>query len=80
MEPTAHGCHIEPFAHRLPHGIGSVECRCGHVACNAHTLTYYGTGDDPEAEGDYCMVCFGQTFGIWPDKTLRDGVAASIEF
>ncbi len=69
-------CYIEQFHHRLPHRDAAEVRHCGHAACAPHTLTYYGTGDDPEAEGDYCMVCFGQLFGAWPDKTLRADVAA----
>ncbi len=67
-------CYIESFAHSLPHRAVAAPRRCGHAACDPHTITYYGTGDDPEAEGDYCMVCYGQLFGLWPDKTLRAAV------
>jgi hypothetical protein len=74
-EPGHHDdCFIEQFTHNLPHrGIAQTR-QCGHAACDPHTLTYYGTGDDPEAEGDYCMVCFGTHFGIWPDKALQAAI------
>lgn len=75
MEPTHDhsDCYIEQFQHRLPHrGPASLQ-RCGHMACAPHTLTYYGSGSDPELEGDYCMVCFGVHFGSWPDRALQQG-------
>lgn len=76
-EPDAHAdCYIAAFAHRLPHRDAAQPRRCGHAACDPHTITYYGTGDDLEAEGDYCMVCYGRQFGIWPDKTLQAAVEA----
>lgn len=68
-------CHIAAFPHRLPHRDAARLRHCGHAACDPHTITYYGTGDDPDAEGDYCMVCYGQVFDIWPDKTLWAAVA-----
>ena len=68
---NSHDCYIESFTHRLPHLNAAQMRNCGHAACDPHTITYYGSGDDPEAEGDYCLVCFGQTFHIWPDKVLQ---------
>lgn len=68
-------CYIDSFPHNLPHRSDPQVRRCGHAACDPHTITYYGTGDDPDAEGDYCMVCYGQTFGIWPDKTMQAALA-----
>jgi hypothetical protein len=67
-------CYIDQFAHDLPHRGGAQVRKCGHQACDPHTITYYGTGDDPDAEGDYCMVCYGLALDIWPDKTLRAAV------
>jgi hypothetical protein len=67
-------CYIEQFAHRLPHRDAALLCKCNHSACAPHTLTYYGNGDDPELEGDYCMICFGNLFGTWPDKVLQSAV------
>ena len=68
-------CYIDQFAHDLPHRVGVQIRKCGHQACDPHTITYYGSGDDPEAEGDYCMVCYGRALNIWPDKTLQRAVA-----
>ena len=70
-------CYIEQFSHRLPHRDAASPRRCGHTACGPHTITYFGTGDDPEAEGDYCMVCYGTIFHIWPDKVLQGAVESS---
>ncbi len=64
-------CYIEQFEHKLPHRGPAETRKCGHSACEPHTIKYYGTGDDPEAVGDYCMVCFGIYLEIWPDKTLK---------
>lgn len=75
MHEDHQDCYIDSYDHRLPHRDAAAARRCGHAACDPHTLTYYGTGDDPEAEGDYCMVCFGMIFGIWPDKVLQAGVS-----
>ncbi len=72
-------CHIDQFAHALPHRVGVQTRKCGHQACDPHTLTYFGSGDDPEAEGDYCMVCFGRALDIWPDKTLRRSVLSAAD-
>jgi hypothetical protein len=49
---------------------------CGHWACDPHTITYYGTGEEgDQREGDYCMVCYELTFpGMCPDKVLRNAV------
>ncbi len=70
-------CYIERFTHRLPHRDAAHPRRCGHAACDPHAIMYYGAGDDPDAEGEYCMVCYGRLFGIWPDKTLQAAVAAA---
>jgi len=73
-------CYIDQFTHALPHRVGGVQPRkCGHAACDPHTITYYGSGDDPEAEGDYCMICFGRALDIWPDKTLQHAVTSGTE-
>ena len=76
-----HTCYIEQFPHQLPHRDGSVARRpCGHDACDPHTITYYGTGEDGDArEGDYCMVCYERTFpGMCPDKVLRAAVQRAV--
>jgi hypothetical protein len=70
-------CYIDQFTHDLPHRGTAATRKCGHQACDPHTITYYGTGDDPEAEGDYCMVCYGRALGIWPDKTLQRAAEAA---
>ena len=70
-------CYIEEFAHALPHREGTTALRpCGHWACDPHTITYYGTGEEnDEREGDYCMVCYERTFpGMCPDKVLRTAI------
>lgn len=72
-------CYIEEFAHALPHREGTTTLRpCGHWACDPHTITYYGTGEEnDEREGDYCMVCYEHTFpGMCPDKVLRAAIHA----
>jgi hypothetical protein len=64
-------CVVDRYPHSLPHR-GAAQMRpCGHAACDPHTISYYGTGDDPDAEGEYCLICFGRTFGLWPDRTLK---------
>jgi hypothetical protein len=72
-------CYIDHFNHALPHRVGVQTRKCGHQACDPHTITYFGTGDDAEAEGDYCMVCYGRALDIWPDKTLQRAVAATTD-
>lgn len=69
-EQQQDNCYIEQFPHKLPHRNAAQMRRCGHAACDPHTISYYGTGDDPEREGDYCLLCFGEQFAIWPDKLL----------
>jgi hypothetical protein len=72
-------CYIEQFAHALPHRDEASLRPCGHWACDPHTITYYGTGEErDQREGDYCMVCYELTFpGRCPDKVLRAAIAAS---
>ncbi len=78
----AHGqqpCYIGQFPHSLPHRLETTALRpCGHWACDPHTITYYGTGEDnDQREGDYCMVCYERTFpGRCPDKVLRASIDA----
>lgn len=71
-------CYIDQFPHGLPHRNEAQLRPCGHHACDPHTITYYGTGEEnDEREGDYCMVCFERTFpGRCPDRTLRAAIAA----
>jgi hypothetical protein len=66
-------CYIEHFPHQLPHRSDPAMRPCGHAACDPHTITYYGTGEEgDQREGDYCMVCYERTFpGMCPDKVLR---------
>jgi len=65
-------CYIEQFPHSLPHRAEAVLRPCGHYACAPHTITYYGTGDDDELVGDYCMVCYARLFPhLCPDRALR---------
>ncbi len=66
-----HLCYIEQFPHGLPHR-DEVELRpCGHYACSPHTITYYGTGEDDELVGDYCLACYARIFPQHcPDKLL----------
>ena len=74
---TPQPCYIERFPHQLPHRDGTAQLRpCGHWACDPHTITYYGTGQEGDKrEGDYCMVCYEQFFpGMCPDRTLRAAV------
>ncbi len=59
---TEHQCYIEQFPHMLPHRDSAELRPCGHYACAPHTITYYGTGDDEELVGDYCMVCYARKF------------------
>ena len=69
-------CYIEQLPHQLPHRDEAVIRPCGHLACEPHTITYYGTGEpDDEREGEYCMVCYGRNFpGMCPDKVLRAAI------
>jgi hypothetical protein len=71
-------CYIDQFPHALPHRGESQVRPCGHVACDPHTITYYGTGEaNDQREGDYCMVCFERMFpGKCPDRALRAALAA----
>ena len=71
-------CHVDQFHHSLPHRNLAQLRPCGHLACDPHTITYYGTGaPNDQREGDYCMVCFELTFpGRCPDRVLREAVAA----
>jgi hypothetical protein len=77
VDPAA-VCYIEDFPHHLPHRDAPTLRPCGHLACDPHTITYYGTGvEGDEREGDYCMVCYERTFpGMCPDKVLREAVQA----
>jgi hypothetical protein len=73
-------CYIEQFPHRLPHDREAVLLPCGHYACPPHTITYYGTGDDDELVGDYCMVCYARTFPQHcPDRLLLEAVLQEAE-
>ena len=68
-------CYIEQFPHSLPHRESAVLCPCGHYACASHTITYYGTGDDDELVGDYCLVCYARTFPQnCPDRLIRQAI------
>ena len=71
-------CYVERFPHKLPHGEGAQLRPCGHVACNAHTITYYGTGEGEDVrEGEYCLVCFERALpGMCPDRVLRAAIQA----
>ena len=72
---TEHICYIEQFPHSLPHRDQAELRPCGHYACAPHTITYYGTGDDDELEGDYCMVCYARTFPQnCPDRLIRQAI------
>ena len=73
-----HQCYIEQFPHHLRHGEGNEIRPCGHLACNAHTITYYGTGEEGYVrEGDYCMVCYERALpGMCPDRVLRAAIQA----
>jgi hypothetical protein len=75
-----HECYIEQFPHRLPHRDLAELRPCGHYACPSHTITYYGTGDDDELTGDYCMVCYARRFPQHcPDPLLRSAVLDEAE-
>ncbi len=76
--PTEPPCYIEQFPHQLIHRDAARLRPCGHYACDPHTITYYGTGEEGDArEGDYCMVCYERTFpGKCPDPVLRAAIQA----
>lgn len=68
-------CYIEQYPHRLPHAEVAELRPCGHYACPPHTITYYGTGDDDELVGDYCMVCYARKFPQHcPDRLILEAV------
>jgi hypothetical protein len=72
---TEHMCYIEQFPHGLPHQEEAQLRPCGHHACPPHTITYFGTGDDDELVGDYCLVCYAQQFPKnCPDRLLRQAL------
>ena len=73
-----HECYIDLFPHALPHRDDAQLRPCGHWACDPHTITYYGTGEENDArEGDYCMVCYERQFpDRCPDKVLRAAIHA----
>ncbi len=66
-------CYLESFPHVLPHRDGAKLRPCGHWACDPHTITYYGTGEeDTGDEGDYCLACYARKFpALCPDPLLR---------
>lgn len=73
-------CYIEQFPHTLPHQEQPELRPCGHYACAPHTITYYGTGDDDELVGDYCMVCYTRQFPRYsPDRLLRQALLGTTE-
>jgi hypothetical protein len=73
---TEANCYLESFPHVLPHRDEAKQRPCGHWACDPHTITYYGTGDDSADEGEYCMVCYSQKFpNLCPDPLLRSALA-----
>ena len=77
---NTHICYIEQFPHRLPHDREAVLLPCGHYACPPHTITYYGTGDDEELVGDYCMVCYARKFPQHcPDRLILEAVLLEAE-
>jgi hypothetical protein len=72
---TEQTCYIEQFPHILQHQDEPQLRPCGHFACAPHTITYFGTGDDEELVGDYCMVCYALTFPRHcPDRLLRQAL------
>lgn len=75
---SQHECYIDEFPHALPHRAEAQLRPCGHWACDPHTITYYGTGEENDArEGDYCMVCYERQFpGRCPDRVLREAIRA----
>jgi hypothetical protein len=74
-------CYIDHFAHKLPHRDAAMPRPCGHLACDPHTITYFGRGVEGDArEGDYCMVCYERAFpGLCPDPVLRQAVHESAD-
>jgi hypothetical protein len=84
----AQQCYIDQFPHQLPHRDAATLRPCGHLACDPHTITYYGTGEagsptgglGDAREGDYCMVCYERTFpGLCPDRVLRAAIQGMTE-
>lgn len=73
-------CYIDQFAHQLPHRADAKLRPCGHMACDPHTITYFGRGVEGDArEGDYCMVCYERALpGLCPDPVLRRAVQESV--
>jgi len=68
-------CYIEQFPHALPHRDEAELRPCGHYACAPHTITYYGTGEDEELVGDYCLVCYARTFPQYcPDRLILQAI------
>src|SRR5260370_16440513 len=68
-------CYSEQFPHRLAKRDEAELRPCGHYACPPHTITYYGTGDDDELVGDYCMVCYARKFPEHcPDRLILQAV------
>jgi hypothetical protein len=69
-------CYIDSFAHLSKHRGEAVLRPCGHWACEPHTITYYGTEEEPgDDEGEYCMVCYNKQFpGMCPDRVLREAL------
>ncbi|MEO8954182.1 MAG: CopG family antitoxin [Ktedonobacteraceae bacterium] len=77
---TEHTCYIENFPHRLPHQEEAQLRPCGHYACNPHTITYFGRGDDDELIGDYCLVCYARTFPQnCPNNLIRQAILQESE-
>ncbi|HEX5441129.1 MAG TPA: hypothetical protein VFW76_09600 [Ktedonobacterales bacterium] len=74
-------CYIEQFPHQLPHRDTAKFRPCGHWACDPHTITYYGTGEETDIRaGDYCMVCYERALpGMCPDRVLREALRAQPE-
>jgi hypothetical protein len=66
-------CFVDQFPHSLPHRASAQLRPCGHLACDPHTITYFGTGAEDDARvGDYCLVCYERTFpGRCPDPLVR---------
>jgi hypothetical protein len=86
--PQTEQCYIAQFPHQLPHRDTAKLRPCGHLACDPHTITYYGTGEAASPtggladarEGDYCMVCYERTFpGMCPDRVLRAAIQERTE-
>ena len=77
---TEQQCYIDSFAHVSIHGGEGRLRPCGHWACDAHTITYYGVEEQKQDdEGEYCMVCYGKKFpGMCPDRTLREAIQQQV--